>query len=238
MARYRFSILFGTFLLFLVSFPLLTHYGMPWLHVLLSATTTLVLLSGIFAASDRPRSFWIASIVIFPAIALNWLETLFPEWHLPLAGELLQLAALIYITAVLLAYALRRGRVDGEKIAAAVSAYLLIGLIWRDLYLLVNFLIPGSFNTETLTVTSFLYFSYITLSTLGYGDILPANGPAQALAFTEAIVGQLYLAILVARLVGLHIAYADLGSTPSRPSHQAPRCHNGDPRPAAPDKRH
>lgn len=68
---------------------------------------------------------------------------------------------------------------------------------------------------------------------MGYGDILPVIGPAQALAFTEAMVmvGQLCLTILAARLVGLHIACADPGCTPSRPSYQAPRFHNGDTRP-------
>jgi len=80
--------------------------------------------------------------------------------------------------------------------------------VWQDLYVLVDTLIPGSFNSTLLAGKDYLYFSFITLSTLGYGDIAPVNGPAQALAYTEALVGQLYLTILVARLVGLYIAYA------------------------------
>lgn len=113
MAPYRFSILFGTFLLYLATFPLLTTYNLPWLNLLLSGTTTLVLLSVIYAASERPQRRWIAPIAIFPAILLEWLEALFPAWHLPLADEILQLGALLSITAVILAYARRHGRVDG-----------------------------------------------------------------------------------------------------------------------------
>ena len=101
-----------------------------------------------------------------------------------------------------------KGVLNAEKIAAAVCVYLLLGVVWQDLYILVDVLIPGSYNAESLSITDFLYFSFITLSTLGYGDITPVNSPAQALAFTEALVGQLYLTILVARLVGLYIANA------------------------------
>jgi hypothetical protein len=209
MTRHRFRIVLGTFLLFLATFPLLTLYRLPALHGLVMATTTFFLLSGIYAASGRRLLRWTATIVIVPAILLKWLEVLFPAWTLPLTGECFQLGASLFIIFLLVSFALHRGRVDAERIAAAVSAYLLIGLIWRDLYLLIHYLIPGSFNHATLNATQMLYFSYITLSTLGYGDILPVSGPAQALAFTEAIVGQLYLAILVARLVGLHIAYAE-----------------------------
>ena len=223
MARCRFRFFLGTSLLFLATFPLLTHYRMPWLSLLLSVTTMLLLLSGIYAASDSPQRRWIATIVVVPAIMLNWIEVLSPAWTVPLVGECFQLGALLFITALLIAYTLRRGCVDGEKIAAAVSAYLLIGLIWRDLYLLIDYLIPGSFNSTPLNATQSLYYSYTTLSTLGYGDILPASGPAQALAFTEAIVGQLYLTILVARLVGLHIAYALplLDQKPHRGNHDS-----------------
>ena len=103
--------------------------------------------------------------------------------------------------------ALRTGAVDLEKIAAAVSVYLFIGLIWRDLYSMVNLVIPGAYNTAVLDQIDFLYYSFVTLSTLGYGDVLPVIGPTKALAYIEAIIGQLYLTILVARLVGLHIAY-------------------------------
>ena len=89
-----------------------------------------------------------------------------------------------------------------------MCVYLLLGVVWQDFYVLLDIVVPGSFNSSLLTEKDFLYFSFITLSTLGYGDITPVIGPARALAYTEALIGQLYLTILVARLVGLYIAYA------------------------------
>jgi voltage-gated potassium channel Kch len=70
---------------------------------------------------------------------------------------------------------------------------------------------PGSFIEEALSgvhdLSTFVYFSFVTLSTLGYGDIVPATRGAQALASMEALIGQFYLTVLVARLVGIHISY-------------------------------
>ena len=123
-------------------------------------------------------------------------------------ATIMQIIAFGFVAYHILGYALRGGRVDAEKVAAAVCVYLMIGVVWQDLYILVDIFIPGSFNSAALSGRDYLYFSFVTLSTLGYGDITPANGPAQAMAYTEALVGQLYLTILVARLVGLYIANA------------------------------
>jgi hypothetical protein len=88
--------------------------------------------------------------------------------------------------------------------------YLLIGLTWAALYILIEYVNPGSFiDTSTkipINAPRFLFFSYVTLTTTGYGTLLPVSDPARSLALVEAIFGQLYLAILVARLVGLHIS--------------------------------
>jgi hypothetical protein len=138
---------------------------------------------------------------------MDWIGIFFESRQVEIIVDIYKVMAFSYICIGLLRYALRAGVVDREKIAAAVNVYLFFGLIWRDLYSLVSLLIPGAYNSELLTQTDFIYFSFVTLSTLGYGDVLPLVGPAKALAYIEAIIGQLYLTILVARLVGLHIAY-------------------------------
>jgi hypothetical protein len=147
-------------------------------------------------------------LVIVPAIVLGWGNQFFHLKISEVGATIMQIIAFGFIAYHILGYALRGGRVDGEKVAAAVCVYLMIGVLWHNSYVLLDLLIPGSFNTAALSGGDLFYFSFITLSTLGYGDITPVNGPAQALAYTEALIGQLYLTILVARLVGLYIANA------------------------------
>jgi len=207
MKSYRFSMLLITLLLLLLFYPFLDHFELTGLTMLLNAFTSLILLSSVYAVGDNRRQMVIALAIILPALVLGWANPFFQVKEIQVIADMLMVAAFVFVAFHILGYALRRGRVDMEKIAAAVCVYLLLGVIWHDLYAIVDALIPESFNSALLTKNHFIYFSFITLSTLGYGDITPVNGPAQALAYTEALVGQLYLTILVARLVGLHIAY-------------------------------
>ena len=102
--------------------------------------------------------------------------------------------------------------VTTDKIFAAVCVYLLIGLAWTFAYALVDALNPHSFvalsaaghEKYIIRVLELRYFSFMTLTTVGYGDIVPHSTAARTLAALEAIVGQIYLTVLVARLVGLH----------------------------------
>jgi voltage-gated potassium channel len=119
-----------------------------------------------------------------------------------------------FAVGTLLSYVLRDEKVTGDKIYGAICVYLFIGLIWGLLFSLLEGLQPGSFSGQTPTPriepdpSVLIYYSFITLSTVGYGDIVPISPPARSFAYLEGIIGQFYLAVLVARLVGLHIAYA------------------------------
>ena len=111
----------------------------------------------------------------------------------------------------LLRFVLRASSVDAEVLCASISAYLMLGLIWTMAYWLVEELSPGAFafNTttgakETMEGFNAFYFSFITLSTVGYGDITPVSKVARMLAAMEAMIGLLYVAVLIARLVGLY----------------------------------
>jgi Ion channel len=207
--NYRFNILLVTLMLLLLIYPFLEHFELTGLTLLLNVFTTLILISSVHAVSENRRQLFLALSVIVPAIALGWGHQLLQVKMSQVGATLLQIIAFSFVGYHILRYALRGGRVNAEKIAAAVCVYLLLGVVWQDLYILVDIFIPGSFNSALLTGKDFLYFSFITLSTLGYGDITPVIGPARALAYTEALIGQLYLTILVARLVGLYIAHAD-----------------------------
>jgi voltage-gated potassium channel len=118
------------------------------------------------------------------------------------------------------------GHASGDAILAAVCGYLLLGIIWTLLYQTLEAASQGSFRgasasgEESTAPDSHRgdlgYFSFITLATVGYGDILPVSRPARTLAWLEAVTGQFYLAVLVAGLVGIRVS-RDQPTTPEQP---------------------
>lgn len=111
-----------------------------------------------------------------------------------------------------LRFALRGRRIDGEHLYAAFDAYLLVGVFLGVLYWTLAGQAPGALSypsdptQEVLSVTEGIYFSFVTLATLGYGDIVPRSDAARGIAIVEAVAGQLYLAVMVSRLVSLQIS--------------------------------
>jgi hypothetical protein len=177
-----------------------------------------VMLTGLYAASPRRRTLIAGTVLVAITIASHWLD-IFIAGRAPYALHyILMLLALLFACRTILGGVIRDTRVTLETIKGAICIYLLIGLIWVFLFALVNLLIPGSFliqsapgspgSSDLLVRHRFpelLCFSYSTMTTLGYGDILPLSRPAQTLCYLEAIVGQMYLTVLIARLVGMHI---------------------------------
>jgi voltage-gated potassium channel len=101
--------------------------------------------------------------------------------------------------------------INANRLVGAVCVYLLLGVIWAIVYTLIELVLPGSFNgfspmDDFGWDSEWLYFSFVTMTTLGYGDILPISGTARGLAYMQAIVGQFYIAVLVAGLVGAYVS--------------------------------
>ncbi|MCP4184413.1 MAG: two pore domain potassium channel family protein [Hyphomicrobiales bacterium] len=123
------------------------------------------------------------------------------------------IAFVLVIIVVMLKDIFSSNEVDLLLIVGSIVLYLLIGLLWGFIYLAIEQSGSGSFTANSMQTIgfyeqtrTFLYYSITTLTTLGYGDIVPVSPPARAMAAMEAVAGQLYLTILVARLVGMHIA--------------------------------
>lgn len=122
-------------------------------------------------------------------------------------------------------YVLQTRRVTANTIWAALCVYLFIGLLWSIAYVILmymnpeTFLAPEAFLTagQRLGFSEFIYYSFVTLTTLGYGDITPVSESARALSSLEAVIGQMYMTVLVARLVGMHIAFATANPKASDP---------------------
>lgn len=106
---------------------------------------------------------------------------------------------------------LRQRRVTIDTVLGALCVYLVSGFFFAHVFFAIESFVPGSLAGPLVrpdgreSLSNFYYFSFVTLTTLGYGDILPASAPVRALATLEAILGQMYLAVLVARLVGIQI---------------------------------
>lgn len=122
-----------------------------------------------------------------------------------------------YVSGHILVRVLQRREVTLDTIAGAACVYMLLGLLWATAYLLLEHVRPGSFNIpaawravdEAHLSPALVYFSFATLTTVGFGDVTPAGPAAGGLVVVEAVVGQLFIAITIARLVGLHLARRD-----------------------------
>src|SRR6059058_559537 len=180
-------------------------------ELIVSGLFSLVLLAGVVAVADRKRVLVIAIVLAIPAIAGRWINHFRPDLIPPAVFLVAWLILIAFVVGNLLRFVLRAPSVNTEVLCASISAYLMLGLMWTMAYWLVDQLTPGgafSFNTNTGTrsMNGFngFYFSFITLSTVGFGDITPVSRMARWLAAMEAMTGLLYVAVLIARLVALY----------------------------------
>ena len=177
--------------------------------VIVSILLSLVLLSAVLAVADRKGVFFIALVLATPAIAGRWINHFRPDLVPPPVFLIAGLALIAFVVANLLRFVLRAPSVNTDVLCASISAYLMLGLLWTVAYWLVAQVTPNAFafNTgtkETMAGFNAFYFSFITLSTVGYGDITPVSKVARMLAAMEAMTGLLYVAVLIARLVALY----------------------------------
>lgn len=218
LVRGRFTVLLLLLLGFIGVVPFFEGHAsaLAIVRLMLSA----VLLAALYASTRRPRDLIIAALLLAPGLTGRWLSDHDISKQLQVDAAIFTIAFLVYVTTGVLRQVLRPGRVTYDTISGAICAYLLVGVTFAFVYLALALQSPGAFTlTGTATLASLektheelqrlVYYSFVTLTTLGYGDIIPANGPARAVSALEAIVGQMYVAILVARLVALHILHSE-----------------------------
>ena len=171
----------------------------------------LVLISGLRMNVSKGRTYWSFFILVVVALVLQLLVYYLPENQQSLIHVLSILTLLthcLFFTILIYTMAARLFRiqeVSGDSIKGGICVYLLIGFLWAMFYVLLDRIDPNAFVAHSEMM--YTYFSFTTLTTLGYGDIVPTSRFSAMLTNTEAIVGQCYLAIFIARLVGLHIAH-------------------------------
>ena len=204
----RFLYLLISLVAFITLVPVLEELGYGGMIFTIFLST--ILLSAAYAASENRGYFILALILAGPAFVLRWINNFMGSPWLEFVAGVLTVLFLLLVAALILSHVLKAERVSREKIFGALSVYLLLGVVWGLLYMMEDFLVPGSFRygQGVRTGAEMVYYSFVTLTTLGYGDIVPVSPSARALATLEALTGQLYLTVLVARLVGLHITHS------------------------------
>lgn len=209
----NFYYLLASLLLIFLLYPFVQRnvLGVRLLDIVLSA----ILLAGIYAVSQKKQLFTIALVLALPTLAIHWSKYFISDPFEFFVGECMTALFFIFTGSIILTHVFRDDEVTTNKIAGAICVYLLIGLTWGIVFALIEDYQPGSFLIGHVEVASMeekipqmMYYSFVNLTTLGYGDITPLSPPARTFSIVEAIIGQLYLVVLVARLVGLHIVHS------------------------------
>ena len=200
--RRRYAVLFFTLLFTLLAMPITTFFqwGSDAIELLFGAS----LLAAVVPLGTRRSRRALLGAVLLLLLA----RPVATEAHLvDVSKTALGLWALIGLIAAggALRFVLKADDIEGEHVYAALSAYLLAGIFFGVTYWAIEVALPGSFSGPSeFTRESAVYFSFVTLATLGYGDFLPRNDMTRGLVVFEAVGGQLFLAVMVARLIGLY----------------------------------
>jgi hypothetical protein len=167
---------------------------------------TLILTIGILAVADHRGIAVLLVALTIVALGVRWAASLVPSPMLPLMREGATLISLLTLAIAIGISVFGRGRAAADRLIGAVVLYLLIGIVWAVAYAILDGLSPEAFTGGRgagFAMQHWVYFSFVTLTTVGYGDIVPAARAAQSMAMLEALVGQLYPAVILARLVSL-----------------------------------
>ena len=206
----RFKKGFGRLLVSLVTYIVISPFIPPGtiaakgMHLWLSVA---LILAALQAGNGSKRS--VAVIWLVPALIFHWLGELSTVSYVKEGALALFVGFYAFVLVSFLKQLLKAKKIDGEVIAGSLCIYLIIGLLWGSAYHLIFAIDPSAFSgnlveLEGVKVHVFNYFSLVTLTSLGYGDITPQSLGAASLCQMEAIIGQFYTAVLVAWLVGMY----------------------------------
>jgi len=207
----NFFYLFFALMVLLFVVPLADDLHLLGTGISIAISFSLLLLIGIWSLRGGGYFFSIGITFVVAGVILNIMAV-------ALSSALLRFGTILSLMGFLLVaitFTLRQVVVGTEintnRLVGAVCVFLMMGVIWAFAYSMLELLAPGSFQGVTESPqaawdSGWLYFSFVTLTTLGYGDILPVSAVARMLAFMQAIAGQFYLAVLVAGLVSAYIS--------------------------------
>jgi hypothetical protein len=200
--------------LFLLLSLLLLLFAYPYGKVyplLILSLNGLTLVAGIYAVSTIRKHVVVVAVISTVQVLAAAINLKTGLILLDVIAAALFAIFYIYVLVIVLAYVIEGAEVTNDKILGVVSIYFLIGFTWASLYRIVFSLQPEAFSASDTFLAStgrwqpdFVYFSFITLLTVGYGDVRPISGIARSLAMLEGIVGVLYIGVFISRLLSLY----------------------------------
>ena len=224
--EYPFGVLLASLMLTIVGAPLATKFVavIPKLHgqAAIAPLVLVLTVAAVYAiwstARNRASSIFLGGLVV----AFLCLSTLFRHDSLVAINLVAQMAFLTYVIFVVVKVVFRARLVDGNILCGAASLYLMIGVLIGFIYSLIELLDPGSFaiipptgqpppSPDKVHAGWLIYFSLTTLTTVSMGDIVPATDIARSMVVLEAVIGQILIVLMMARLVGLHVAQVSSG---------------------------
>ena len=191
--------------------------GVPFSRLFFS----MLFFAGVYAVSRNRRVLLGGILLGVIAFVATWLSVYSQGAAFVLADHATDLAFVVFVAAVILRSVVAQDEVTADSIYGGICVYLLVGLGWETVYSMLEYVNPGSFalggvplntieggDAASRSYPALIYYSFVTLTTLGYGDIVPTTPQARLLSTAEAVFGQLFVAIFIARLVGLQLAHA------------------------------
>ncbi len=207
-SKKRFLVLLCLILGLVVIVPILQRFIA--IRIFIDIFLTAIFISMVYTLSYNKVHVIAGVFLAIVMLAALWLQYFDPsKWILPV-GMLAGVIFVLMVIASIINLILQSEEVCREVIYAAILLYLLAALMWAFIYTFLELVDPASFNIELNRsdgyLTVFQYYSFVTISTLGYGDITPTTEVARAFSVLEAVIGQLYLVVAVAWLVGMHVS--------------------------------
>lgn len=169
-----------------------------------NAGWTLLLVSGVAAVSHRKRVRYGVMAIALAAALSDWALSLSDATPLKWIDGLSSITTFLILSALVLKKVLREGPITRHRIQGAIAVYLLLGVAWAKGYEMIERLRPHAF-AGAVDNAGWTYFSFVTLTTIGYGDITPVHPVARSMVIAEGLTGQLYLAIMISSLVSLAV---------------------------------
>jgi len=219
----HFGVLLTTLVVLFVGESLMDYIG-EWIPVAAQQAISIILFVAVLTSAvtnviqGNSSKANLIRLLVIATVITRILAAVFEGTGLEVLSLVMAGISLSYTIVLVTGYLLRARRADGHVISAGICVFLLMGVTWAILYSLIEILEPGSFSFPPSDIediqlgvfssghtSSTFYFSFVTLTTLGYGDITPVSTAARGFATLEALTGQIYLVVLVARLVGLSI---------------------------------
>ncbi|MHC4076527.1 MAG: potassium channel family protein [Planctomycetota bacterium] len=207
-SKERFLILLCLIVGLLVLVPILNRFVAA--RIFLDIFLTAIVISMVYTISPKKGQVIAGLLLAIVMLASRWLQYAYPNKGIAAIGMIAGVLFAAVVIASIMIFMFKSEEVNREIIYAAILLYLLAALAWAFVYTLLELVDPASFNITLSHLQDYLsvfqYYSFVTITTLGYGDITPVTEVAKAFSVLEAVVGQLYLVVAVAWLVGMHVS--------------------------------